>query len=110
MLPALAAPSVCTPSPLRYGYGPRRFLTTVTQAGRVMRYDYDSSGRVKQVTDPLGLGSNVLGESIWQLSIGRGFGAGGSFRQYRTDTQSIWARRWSRFPQGCLMLTPPFPG
>ena len=55
MLPALAAPSVCTPSPLRYGYGPRRFLTTVTQAGRVMRYDYDSSGRVKQVTDPLGL-------------------------------------------------------
>jgi RHS repeat-associated protein len=41
-------------SPVRYAYGARGFLTTVTQAGRVLRYDYDSSGRVKQVTDPLG--------------------------------------------------------
>jgi RHS repeat-associated protein len=41
-------------APVRYGYGPRGFLTTVTQAGRTTRYDYDSTGRVKKVTDPLG--------------------------------------------------------
>jgi YD repeat-containing protein len=41
-------------APVKYGYGPRGFVTTITQAGRVLRYDYDSSGRVKQVTDPLG--------------------------------------------------------
>jgi YD repeat-containing protein len=41
-------------APVRYGYGPRGLLTTVTQAGRVLRYDYDSSGRVSKVTDPLG--------------------------------------------------------
>jgi RHS repeat-associated protein len=41
-------------APVRYDYGPRGLLMTVTQAGRVLRYDYDSAGRVKRVTDPLG--------------------------------------------------------
>jgi len=39
---------------VRYTYGPRGLLTAATQAGRVARYDYDSAGRLKAVTDPLG--------------------------------------------------------
>lgn len=33
---------------------PEGFLTSVAQAGRVVQYAYDSAGRVKSVTDPIG--------------------------------------------------------
>jgi RHS repeat-associated protein len=39
---------------VHYNYGSRGFLTSMTQASRVFSYDYDSAGRVKKVTDPLG--------------------------------------------------------
>ena len=54
-------------APVRYGYGPRGFLTSVTQAGRVLRYDYDSSGRVKQVTDPLGRFEQYACDSVGRV-------------------------------------------
>ena len=54
-------------APVRYGYGPRGFLTTVTQAGRVLRYDYDSSGRVKKVTDPLGRFERYAYDSVGRV-------------------------------------------
>ena len=54
-------------APVRYGYGPRGFLTTVTQAGRVLRYDYDSSGRVKKVTDPLGRFEQYAYDSVGRV-------------------------------------------
>jgi RHS repeat-associated protein len=54
-------------APVRYGYGPRGFLTTVTQAGRVLRYDYDSTGRVKKVTDPLGRFEQYAYDSVGRV-------------------------------------------
>lgn len=54
-------------APVRYGYGPRGLLTTVTQAGRVLRYDYDSAGRVKQVTDPLGRFEQYAYDSVGRV-------------------------------------------
>jgi RHS repeat-associated protein len=54
-------------APVRYSYGPRGFLTTVTQAGRVMRYDYDSGGRVKKVTDPLGRFEQYAYDSVGRV-------------------------------------------
>jgi RHS repeat-associated protein len=54
-------------APVKYGYGPRGFLTTVTQAGRVLRYDYDSSGRVKKVTDPLGRFEQYAYDSVGRV-------------------------------------------
>ncbi|HEY6830122.1 MAG TPA: hypothetical protein VI259_24880, partial [Gemmatimonadaceae bacterium] len=41
-------------APIKYTYGPRGLLIAATQAGRVARYDYDSAGRLKTLTDPLG--------------------------------------------------------
>lgn len=41
-------------APVKYTYGPRGLLIATTQAGRVARYDYDSAGRLKSLTDPLG--------------------------------------------------------
>jgi RHS repeat-associated protein len=41
-------------APVKYTYGARSLLTSVQQAGRTVRYDYDSAGRVKTVVDPLG--------------------------------------------------------
>lgn len=43
-----------TDAPTRFTYGSRGLLTTIVQAGRTWRYDYDSAGRVKKTTDPLG--------------------------------------------------------
>ena len=54
-------------APVRYGYGPRGFLTTVTQAARVLRYDYDSSGRVRKVTDPLGRFEQYAYDSVGRV-------------------------------------------
>lgn len=54
-------------APMHYGYGQRGLLTTVTQAGRVMRYDYDSSGRVKKVTDPLGRFEQYAYDSVGRV-------------------------------------------
>jgi RHS repeat-associated protein len=54
-------------APVTYGYGPRGLLTTVTQAGRVLRYDYDSSGRVKKVTDPLGRFEQYAYDSVGRV-------------------------------------------
>jgi YD repeat-containing protein len=54
-------------SPVKYTYGPRGSLTTVTQAGRILQYDYDSTGRVKQVTDPLGRTEQVLYDSVGRV-------------------------------------------
>jgi YD repeat-containing protein len=39
---------------LKLTYGPRGLLTSMARGGRVFRYDYDSAGRMKAVTDPLG--------------------------------------------------------
>jgi YD repeat-containing protein len=54
-------------APVKYGYGARGLLTAVTQAGRVMRYDYDSSGRVKKVTDPLGRFEQYAYDSVGRV-------------------------------------------
>lgn len=55
-------------APVRYTYGPRGFLTQVTQAGRVLQYDYDSTGRVKKVTDPLGRTAQFLYDSAGRVT------------------------------------------
>ena len=55
-------------APVRYSYGPRGFVTTLRQAGRVMQYDYDSSGRVKRTTDPLGRTEELAYDSVGRLT------------------------------------------
>jgi YD repeat-containing protein len=52
---------------VKYTYGPRGFLTAVTQAGRALQYAYDSTGRVKQVTDPLGRTAQFLYDSAGRV-------------------------------------------
>lgn len=52
---------------VRYSYGPRGFLTTVAQAGRVFSYSYDSSGRVKKKTDPLGRFEQYAYDSVGRI-------------------------------------------
>jgi RHS repeat-associated protein len=49
---------------VKYTYGPRSLLTSVTQAGRTVRYDYDSAGRVKATTDPLGRVERLAYDSV----------------------------------------------
>jgi len=38
-------------APVKYTCGPRGFLASVRQSGRILQYDYDSTGRVKKVID-----------------------------------------------------------
>jgi RHS repeat-associated protein len=54
-------------APVRYDYGPRGFLTTIKRAGRVVRYDYDSTGRVRKVTDPLGRFEQYAYDSVGRV-------------------------------------------
>jgi YD repeat-containing protein len=54
-------------APVKYTYGPRGFLTTVRQAGRLLTYDYDSTGRVKKVTDPIGRIEQFLYDSVGRV-------------------------------------------
>jgi YD repeat-containing protein len=49
---------------VKYTYGPRSLLTSVTQAGRTVRYDYDSTGRMKAMTDPLGRVERLAYDSV----------------------------------------------
>ena len=51
-------------APVKYTYGPRSLLTSVTQAGRTVRYDYDSTGRMKAMTDPLGRVERLAYDSV----------------------------------------------
>jgi RHS repeat-associated protein len=54
-------------APVKYTYGPRGFLTQVRQSGRILQYDYDSTGRVKKVTDPLGRTEQFLYDSVGRV-------------------------------------------
>jgi RHS repeat-associated protein len=54
-------------APVQYTYGARGFLTTVRQSGRILQYDYDSTGRVKKVTDPLGRTEQFLYDSVGRV-------------------------------------------
>ena len=51
-------------APVKYSYGPRSLLVSVAQAGRTVRYDYDSVGRVKAMTDPLGRVERLVYDSV----------------------------------------------
>ncbi len=51
-------------APVKYAYGARSLLTSITQAGRTVRYDYDSAGRVKAMTDPLGRVERLAYDSV----------------------------------------------
>jgi RHS repeat-associated protein len=54
-------------APVKYNYGQRGFLTSVTQAGRVLQYDYDSTGQVKKITDPFGRTEQFLYDSAGRV-------------------------------------------
>ena len=51
-----------------YTYGSRGFLTSAKQGGRTTSYAYDSSGRVKQVTDPLGRIEQYAYDSVGRIT------------------------------------------
>jgi len=52
---------------VKYGYGSRGLLSSVTQSGRTLRYDYDSAGRVRTVTDPLGRTESFAYDSVGRV-------------------------------------------
>ena len=53
---------------VKYTYGSRGFLITAAQGGRLTQYAYDSSGRVKQVTDPLGRVEQYAYDSVGRIT------------------------------------------
>jgi RHS repeat-associated protein len=57
------------------------------------------------VAASLSLGTNAIGETIWQISLGRAFGPESAVSVYRYETNTVgrgW-RRWRRLPNGCIV-------
>lgn len=54
-------------APLKYSYGSRGLLTSVSQGARTLRYDYDSGGRVRSLTDAAGHSESFAYDSVGRL-------------------------------------------